>query len=144
MKLSIAQQTFQNHLDYLSSGRIDEWMSLWNEGGTLEFPFRLPIYPAKVTGKEKIREYIKHFPDYLEITFSAPTFHKTEDPNLVIAEFTGAGKMKTTGLPYNQTYVSIVKTSNGKIDSYKDFWDPMVLMNALGEGNEYKGATASV
>jgi hypothetical protein len=139
-----AQETFQKHLDYLSSGKIDQWMDLWNENGVLEFPFHLSVYPEKVEGKTAIREYIKHFPDYLEIKFSRPKFHETEDPNLVIAEFTGDGKMKTTGRPYIQRYISVLKTTDGKIDLYEDFWNPLVLQNALGEGNQYAGAEANL
>jgi uncharacterized protein len=139
-----ARDTFHKHLDYLSSGRTDEWVGLWNENGVLEFPFRLSIYPEKVTGKNEIREYIRHFPDYLEVVFSAPSFYDTEDPSLVIAEFEAKGKMKTTGNPYNQRYISVVKTSGGKIDFYRDFWDPVVLQTALGQGNQYAGAAANL
>ena len=141
---SIAQQTFQNHLDYLSSGRVDEWVSLWDEKGVLEFPFPLPVYPNKVEGKSQIREYMRHFPDTLKVEFSKPVFHRTEDPELVVAEFTAKGTMLTTGRPYNQTYISLVYTKNGKITLYKDFWNPLVAMIALGENNNYKGAEATM
>ncbi|KYG60633.1 isomerase [Bdellovibrio bacteriovorus] len=139
-----AQETFEKHLEYLSTGNISAWMALWNEGGVLEFPFGLKEYPAQVSGNEAIHEYIRHFPNYLKIEFTKPTYHLTEDPNLVIAEFKGFGKMVTNGRPYNQTYISVVKTTNGKIDTYKDFWNPLVLQTALGENNKYDGATANM
>ncbi|MBO9666128.1 MAG: nuclear transport factor 2 family protein [Bdellovibrio sp.] len=139
-----AQQAFQNHLDYLSSGRVEDWVNLWTEDGILEFPFKLPVYPDKVEGKSMIREYMRHFPDTLKVEFSKPVFHRTEDPTLVIAEFTAKGQMLTTGNPYNQTYISVVYTKDGKIARYKDFWDPLVALTALGENNNYKGATATL
>ncbi|QDK38563.1 nuclear transport factor 2 family protein [Bdellovibrio sp. NC01] len=139
-----AQQTFQNHLDYLSSGRVEDWVNLWSENGILEFPFKLPVYPDKVEGKAMIREYMNHFPDTLKVEFSKPVFHRTEDPTLVIAEFTARGHMLTSGREYNQTYISVVYTEDGKIARYKDFWDPLVALNALGENNNYKGATATM
>lgn len=139
-----AQQTFKDHLNHLSSGQIDDWIKLWAEDGILEFPFKLPIYPDKLEGRQKIREYMRHFPDTLTVAFSEPSFHRTEDPTLVIAEFTAKGKMIASGRPYNQTYISVVYTKNGKITRYKDFWDPLVALNALGEGNNYKGATATL
>lgn len=139
-----AQQTFQNHLDYLSSGRVEDWVNLWDEKGVLEFPFPLPVYPEKVEGKPMIREYMRHFPETLKVEFSKPIFHRTEDPELVIAEFTAKGEMLTTKRPYNQTYISLVYTKNGKITLYKDFWNPLVALQALGENNNYKGAVATM
>jgi hypothetical protein len=139
-----AQQAFQNHLDYLSSGRIEDWVNLWTEDGILEFPFKLPVYPDKVEGKQMIREYMRHFPDTLKVEFSKPIFHRTEDPTLVIAEFTAKGRMIESGRPYNQTYISVFYTKDGKIARYKDFWDPLVVLNALGENKNYKGALATL
>lgn len=139
-----AQQTFQNHLDFLSTGRVDEWVSLWDEQGILEFPFPLPVYPSKVEGKDLIREYMRHFPETIKLEFSKPTYIPTEDPTLVIAEFTAKGKMLANGRPYNQTYISVVYTKDGKITKYKDFWNPLVAMTALGENNNYQGALNTI
>ncbi|UYL08850.1 nuclear transport factor 2 family protein [Bdellovibrio sp. SKB1291214] len=139
-----AQNTFQAHLDNLSSGKVDEWVNLWAEDGVLEFPFKLPVYPGQVEGKAMIREYMRHFPETIKLEFSKPTFHLTEDPELVVAEFTAKGHMLANGNPYNQTYISLVYTKDGKITRYKDFWDPLVAMTALGENNNYQGAIATL
>jgi ketosteroid isomerase-like protein len=42
-----AQQTFKNHLEFLSSGRIEEWVDLFKEDGILEFPYGLKIFPHR-------------------------------------------------------------------------------------------------
>lgn len=69
-----AQQAFQHHLDYLSSGRIEKWIDLWTDDGILNFPFKLPVYPEKVEGKKLIRDCMRNFPDTLEVEFSKPFF----------------------------------------------------------------------
>ncbi|KOY15119.1 nuclear transport factor 2-like protein [Paenibacillus xylanivorans] len=38
--------------------------------------------------------------------------------------------------PYNQTYISIVSHQNGKITHYKDYWNPMVVLESDLGGNE--------
>lgn len=127
-----AQQTFKNHLEFLSSGRIEEWVDLFKEDGILEFPYGPKDFPTSVSGKKELYEYMKNFPDHFEVKFDNLHFHATEEPTLVIAEFTSDGHAVSTGKPYIQKYISVVTTDNeGKIIRYVDFWNPMVALEAI-------------
>ncbi|MFF0209210.1 nuclear transport factor 2 family protein [Streptomyces althioticus] len=128
-----AQQAFKNHLEYLSSGRIPEWVDLFTEDGVLEFPYAPEGYPTKTVGKEGLFDYMKNFPQHFRVEFIDLHFHETVDPSLVIAEFKSRGTALATGRPYNQTYISVVETKGGKISRYVDFWNPLVGMQALGD-----------
>ncbi|MET9014510.1 nuclear transport factor 2 family protein [Streptomyces olivaceoviridis] len=129
-----AQQAFTNHLEYLSSGRISEWVDLFTEDGILEFPYGPKGFPTKVVGKEALHEYMKNFPEHFKVEFVDLHIHGTTDPSLVIAQFKSVGTAVSTGRPYNQTYISVVETEDGKISRYVDFWNPLVGMEALGGG----------
>lgn len=127
-----AQQTFKNHLEFLSSGRIEEWVDLFKEDGILEFPYGPKDFPTSVSGKKELYEYMKNFPDHFEVKFDNLHFHATEEPTLVIAEFTSDGHAVSTGKPYIQKYISVVTTDEeGKIIRYVDFWNPMVALEAI-------------
>lgn len=127
-----AQQTFKNHLEFLSSGRIEEWVDLFKEDGILEFPYGPKDFPTSVSGKKELYEYMKNFPNHFEVKFDNLYFHATEEPTLVIAEFTSDGHALSTGKPYIQKYISIVTTDDeGKIIRYVDFWNPMVALEAI-------------
>ncbi|MFE3580919.1 nuclear transport factor 2 family protein [Streptomyces vinaceus] len=128
-----AQQAFKNHLDHLSAGRIAQWVDLFTEDGVLEFPYAPKDFPASPSGKEGLFEYMKNFPEHFRVEFIDLHFHETVDPSLVIAEFKSKGVALSTGRPYNQTYISVVETRDGKISRYVDFWNPMVGMEALGD-----------
>lgn len=128
-----AQRAFENHLAYLSSGRIREWVDLFTEDGILEFPYGPKGFPAKVAGKEELYEYMKNFPEHFKVEFIDLHFHGTTDPALVIAEFKSRGTALGTGRPYDQTYISVVETKGGRISRYVDFWNPLVGMQALGD-----------
>ncbi|MBB3131354.1 hypothetical protein FHS19_006074 [Paenibacillus rhizosphaerae] len=39
---------------------------------------------------------------------------------------------RETGNPYNQTYISVVRTKDGPIESYRDFWNPLVAIESVG------------
>ncbi|WP_128375040.1 nuclear transport factor 2 family protein [Streptomyces cavernae] len=127
-----AQQAFRNHLDYLSSGRIPEWVDLFTDDGALEFPYAPQGYPTQVAGKEELLGYMKNFPEHFRVEFTDLHFHETTDPSLVIAEFKSKGIALATNRPYNQTYISVVETRDGEISRYVDFWNPQVAFEALG------------
>jgi ketosteroid isomerase-like protein len=76
---------------------------------------------------------MKNFPEHFRVEFVNLRFHETTDPSLVIAEFESRGVALATQRPYNQTYISVVETDNGKISRYVDFWNPLVAMTALGD-----------
>lgn len=128
-----AQGTFKNHLDFLSSGQIEKWVDLFEENGILEFPYGPADFPNSVKGKAELYEYMKNFPKHFAVHFENLHFHETENPNLVIAEFTSNGKAISTNKPYHQRYISVVTTDDaGKILKYVDFWNPMVALEAIG------------
>ncbi len=127
-----AQTTFKNHLKYLSSGRIKDWIELFTEDGVLEFPYAPKDFPKFVKGKKDLYEYMKNFPEHFKVDFENLHFHSTEEPTLVIAEFSSNGHAISTGNPYIQKYISVVTTdTKGKIIRYVDFWNPMVAMEAI-------------
>lgn len=128
-----AQQTFKNHLKFLSEGDIQKWVNLFTDNGILEFPYAPKGFPQKVEGKEKLYEYMKNFPEHFNVTFTNLYFHPTANPNLVIAEFESNGVALSTNNPYEQKYISVVTTEDsGKIERYVDFWNPIAAMEALG------------
>jgi ketosteroid isomerase-like protein len=50
----------------------------------------------------------------------------------VIFEFSCSGEGVATGAPYNQLYVSVVTLRDGRIAHYRDYWNPLVVLTALG------------
>ena len=50
----------------------------------------------------------------------------------VIFEATCQGQGLETGLPYNQKYICVLHLHDGKIARYQDYWNPLILISALG------------
>jgi len=131
-----AQDTFRNHLKHLSGGNIEAWVALWQEDGVLEFPYGPAGFPDRKQGKTELFEYMQNFPKHFEVEFTDLVFHPAQDPELTIAEFKSVGKHRETGNPYNQTYISIVRTKDGLIESYRDFWNPLVAIESVGSATD--------
>ena len=51
----------------------------------------------------------------------------------VAVEFTVKGHAPQTGAPFNQTYVIFFQTKGGKIWRYREYWNPLVTIDALGD-----------
>jgi uncharacterized protein len=54
------------------------------------------------------------------------------DAHVAVAEFTVKGHAAETGAPFNQTYVMFFETRGGKIWRYREYWNPLVTIDALG------------
>src|SRR4029077_16005334 len=128
---SSAREIFARSLDFISTGKVQEWVGLFAEDGILEFPFPLPGFPDRVEGTTALNEYMKVFPEQLKVEFSEPVYYETADPGLLIAEFTSEGTALMTGKKFRQRYLSIVWINDGKIARYRDFWNPWVIIDAL-------------
>lgn len=57
----------------------------------------------------------------------------------VVFEFSCTGQGVHTGAPYNQDYISVATLQEGRITRYRDYWNPLVVLTALG-GHEAAAA----
>ncbi len=64
----------------------------------------------------------------IEIIASYPM----RDPDMFAVEYKSDGKCKPTGRPYRNTYVSIVRLRGGKIALWKEYFNPLAVMDATG------------
>ncbi len=126
-------QIVQRYLALFAQQRWDEWIDLWAEDGVLEFPFAPPGRRGRYVGKSDILAYMKPLAgrmtsmelDYFRV-------HPMLDPAMSCLEMAVKGKIAATGAPYHQTYISIVETKGGKLTLYREYWNPIVSMDANG------------
>lgn len=131
-----AQEAFRNHLKHLSSGDAEAWVNVWQEDGVLEFPYGPPGFPAFKKGKADLFEHAQYFLKSFEVQFTDLVFHLTIDPELVVAEFKSVGKHRETGNSYDQAYINVVHTRDGLIARYRDYWNPLVVIESFGSAND--------
>lgn len=141
------ESMFRRGLESLVSGQPREWIDMWDDAGTIEFPFAPEGYPQRLSGKANIAAYMNSLPDHLQF-FEFPYvffYHTTHD--VTVVEFSCNGKAVATGRPYRQKYVAVLElTQEGRISIYRDYWNPLVAVNALGRapgtGHDREGETA--
>ncbi|QOS78711.1 nuclear transport factor 2 family protein [Paenibacillus sp. JNUCC31] len=125
----------------LLDGELDRWVELYATEAVFEFPYSPPGFPKKLEGKAAIANHVQDLLRMIEIQqFSEPVILADHAKQQFVAEFTCVGRSLVTGKTYNQTYISVVSHQYGKITHYKDYWNPMVVLESDlgGNGNDQR------
>jgi hypothetical protein len=101
--------------------------------GYIEWPYRPPGVPARLQGRTEIRRHLTEtakafirFDEYRNVVV-----HETTDPAVIIVEYEAYGTVVTTGGPFQQTVIAVFQVQNGQILSYRDYINPLPLIEAL-------------
>ncbi|MEA5358197.1 nuclear transport factor 2 family protein [Amycolatopsis sp., V23-08] len=133
----------EHALDLLVKHDMAGFAGLWAEGGVLEFPFAAAGYPARVEGRDAIADYLRGYPDLLDIrAITAKTVHETADPAVVVVEMTAAGVVVATQKPYELSYIAVLTVEDGEIRRYRDYWSPLAAAELMGGVDELISAFA--
>ncbi len=107
-----------------------DFIDLFAEDGAMEFPYTLPGWPKRVAGHSDLAAYLEPIADLFTVeSVVGPTVHRTQEPNVVILEYSISGFAKNTHEPYDQSYVEVITLESGKIKTYRDYWNPLVVQN---------------
>lgn len=138
------QMTLQTYLLLFSQQRWDEWIALWAEDGVLEFPFAPAGRKSRYVGKAEILAYMTPLGGRIKAQgMEYFRVHPMADPDAVCFEMSMHGANAETGAAYNQKYISIVETKDGKITLYREYWNPVVSMDANGGREAWSAAFGS-
>ena len=99
-----------------------------------EFPYAARSMVRRVIGRDGLAEHFAKFSKLFELDrLKLEAVHRSDRGRTVVFEFTAAGRCVATGRPYPQRYVSVVELREGLIARYRDYWNPQVLLDAMGD-----------
>jgi len=118
------------------TGDVDGLADLFAPDAVWEWPFVGPAdAPARLAGREAIREHSHRViasPLRVE-EYEVTELYQTQDPEVVVAELRGKATVTTTGRSYTATAIQVVRIRDGQIVLVRDFSDPRVGEEMLGE-----------
>ena len=118
-------------------GDCDGFAALFAPDAVIDLPFAgTPDTPVRVEGRPAILEYARRVmaaPLRLE-DFEVTALHQTHDPEVVVVEMCTKGAVTTTGRSFSVTSVQILRIRDGLIALFRDFADPRVLADVMGDG----------
>ncbi|MDB5582447.1 MAG: hypothetical protein JWR80_7623 [Bradyrhizobium sp.] len=98
-----------------------------------EYPYAFPGAAPRIEGRAKLMAHFSHYGDVLRLDrMSGLIVHETAAPGVVILEYASHGHGVKTGNPYNNRYVSVITIRDRKAVHWRDYWNPMVVLNAVG------------
>ena len=138
---------FDNFADVLRSALgdrlIDEatTLELFTEDVIFEFPYAPEGLPRKLVGRPVLAQHFARLAPHLE--FGELTLREVyPGEHAILFEFSCRGRGKTTGAAYDQDYISVVRLREGRISHYRDYWNPLVVLSALGGAEKAAAAFA--
>jgi ketosteroid isomerase-like protein len=106
------------------------FLDMLAEDAVMEFPFAPPGLPRHLDGKAAIRKHVENLGGMIQVErFSSLAVHRTSSG--FVLEFTCSGIGTQTGRAYNQEYVSVITLREGRIVRYRDYWNPLHVLNAM-------------
>lgn len=125
----IIQRLF-DALNDLAKGNTTPWAEMFLPIGSMEFPYAPPAYPKSLDGKSAIADYIKEYPNHIAL-------HRVTCDNVFycnhvrIVEFHAEATAVTTGRDFSMHYVAVIEVEDGLIRTYRDYWNPLVALEAM-------------
>lgn len=131
------QQTKQAVIDFLTSLEekdMDKFASVWAEDAVQDMPFSPEGFPKRVEGKANL---IQHYAAWPETSGQANftdrlVFYPMQDSTMVFAEWRGDVEIIPTGRQYKQRYGGLFYVVDGKIELFREYYDPIVFQAAFG------------
>ncbi|MFI2669836.1 nuclear transport factor 2 family protein [Streptomyces albidoflavus] len=130
---------YRHSLRLLLDKDIAAWVALWAEDGLMEFPFAPDGWPRRLEGKEAVAAYMRHYPDHIYLhAFPDLLVHQTTDPETIVVEMRGVGRLVESDAPFDMTYIAVVTVRDGHITSYRDYWNPLAVREP---GTDFTGSS---
>lgn len=105
---------------------IDAWSDLWADHGRIVVPYPPDGFPTLITGRDEIvTGFRRLFGNYETFDYAIGALHRTDDPNVVIVEWTVSARVASTGHLYQGQPITVFHFQDGKIAEYHDYFDPV-------------------
>jgi ketosteroid isomerase-like protein len=124
----------QSFLDLLEQKDLSAWINLWDEDGRQLNPYAPRGFPRILSGKNAIFHHWSGVPNaYGKIAFTDRDIYPTLDPNIIFMEFRGKIEVLKNNKNYNNRYCCRFTFSKGKLLTYVEYFDPIILHESLGD-----------
>ncbi|MFF7476090.1 nuclear transport factor 2 family protein [Streptomyces sp. NPDC008092] len=128
-----AADLVRRSLDIFLAKDMKAWADQCDENVVVEFPFAPEGSPARLEGRAAVYEYLKGYPDLIDVhRITSATVHATDDPDTAVADWSVTGRVLANGNPYDMSYATFVTFKDGKIVKYREYWNPLAFLKALG------------
>src|SRR5580700_2604758 len=100
-----------------------------------EFRYNFPGWPQTVRGRADLVTTFSNYGKNIRLhSGDSLVVHRSQDSRVVILEYEVHGTILSTGVPYDNRFISVVTIENKKIVHWRDYMDSLAAMTALSQG----------
>lgn len=128
-------------LESLEKKDMKMFAEVWADDAVQDMPYSPKGFPRRVSGKDNL---LKHYSAWPNISGKAKfldgiVFHPMRDPQRVFVEYRGEVEIIPTQRIYKQIYGGLFHVSDGKIELFREYYDPNAFAEAFGlnEGGKF-------
>ncbi|MFF7590389.1 nuclear transport factor 2 family protein [Kitasatospora purpeofusca] len=115
----------------------EHYFDLFADDVVMEFLYAPPGTPPALHGRQAIIDSFRGYGRIITLErMSDSEVYPTTDPGVVVLEYAGHGTGVATGRPYHQRYVSIVTIRERRIVHWRDYSNPLVVIDTIGGAQE--------
>jgi ketosteroid isomerase-like protein len=122
----------QKVLEFGSRNDIDGMLGLMAPDACMEWPYVPSGERIQLRGRAQIEDFLRKA-DESPVRwdeFRDVVIYETTDPEVVIFEYEADGHLSTTGGPFHQSVIVVLRIRDGRIVLYRDYINPMMLIKA--------------
>ncbi|MFC4700359.1 nuclear transport factor 2 family protein [Glaciecola siphonariae] len=129
-----SKQTVVDFLEALENKDMDKFANVWAEDAVQDMPFSPEGFPKRVVGKQNLLSHYKAWPEIScensDFTRNL-VFYDMLDPETVLVEYDGSVDILSTGKHYQQRYAGLFHVIDGKIELFREYYDPIIFKEAF-------------
>ncbi|MEV5740153.1 nuclear transport factor 2 family protein [Microbispora rosea] len=113
----------------------DDLADLYAADALHAFPFRAPLFPDRLEGREEIRALYRATWGASPVRLAEihdVVVHEAADPEVVTGEWEGTGTVEPDGRPFRATGLLTLRVRNGEIVETRDYMDVFGTYHAMG------------
>lgn len=123
----------RRHLEAINEWDFETMRQLLHPDISLELPFVVDPFPKAVQGFDNVMAFMESVPEFAvaENLHDIEVHAFADDPNELVAEYRSDMQL-TTGREYRNTYVVRATMRDGKLVRFREHFDAIALLQALG------------
>ena len=124
---------FKTMLAHLGRAEFKQATDMLAEDVYCDWPYiPAPGLAESITGRQQVHDFFAGgMSDFEPYKYTITAIYELLDANTLIAEYLSDSKHLTTGEPYGNKYVAIVKFSDGEISYWREYVNPLPIHQAL-------------
>lgn len=102
------------------------------DNALFEFRYNFPGFPSTVRGRADLVASFSNYGKSIRLhSGDSLIVHRSQDSRVVILEYEVHGTILSTGVAYDNRFISVVTTENRKIVHWRDYMDSLAAWTAL-------------